>query len=92
MICLDPPAFAKNRGALAAARGGYKEINLRAMKLLAHEGILITSSCSYQLSEADFSFCSVRQQWMRIARSKCWNGDLRAQTTPLFWRCLKRTT
>ncbi len=53
-ICLDPPAFAKNRSALPAARGGYKEINLRALKLLAPEGILITSSCSYHLTEADF--------------------------------------
>jgi 23S rRNA (cytosine1962-C5)-methyltransferase len=53
-VCLDPPAFAKNRGALPAARGGYKEINLRALKLLAPEGILVTSSCSYHLSEAHF--------------------------------------
>jgi 23S rRNA (cytosine1962-C5)-methyltransferase len=54
LVCLDPPAFAKNRGALAAAKGGYKEINLRAMKLLKPEGILATASCSYHLSEADF--------------------------------------
>ena len=53
-ICLDPPAFARNRNALAGARGGYKEINLRAMRLLRPEGILITSSCSYHLSESDF--------------------------------------
>lgn len=53
-ICLDPPAFAKNRSALPAARGGYKEINLRAMKLLQPEGILVTSSCSYHLPEGDF--------------------------------------
>jgi 23S rRNA (cytosine1962-C5)-methyltransferase len=53
-ICLDPPAFAKNRKALAGARTGYKEINLRAMKLLKPEGVLITSSCSYHMSEADF--------------------------------------
>jgi 23S rRNA (cytosine1962-C5)-methyltransferase len=53
-ICLDPPAFAKNRKALAGARSGYKEINLRAMKLLKPEGILITSSCSYHMLEADF--------------------------------------
>jgi 23S rRNA (cytosine1962-C5)-methyltransferase len=53
-ICLDPPAFAKNRSTLSAARGGYKEINLRAMKLLEAEGILVTSSCSYHLSEGDF--------------------------------------
>lgn len=54
IICLDPPAFAKNRGALSAARAGYKEINLRAMKILRPEGILVTSSCSYQLSEREF--------------------------------------
>jgi 23S rRNA (cytosine1962-C5)-methyltransferase len=53
-ICLDPPAFAKNRKALAGARSGYKEINLRALKLLRPEGVLITSSCSYNMSEADF--------------------------------------
>jgi 23S rRNA (cytosine1962-C5)-methyltransferase len=53
-ICLDPPAFAKNRKALSGARTGYKEINLRAMKLLKPEGILVTSSCSYHMLEADF--------------------------------------
>lgn len=53
-ICLDPPAFAKNRAALPAARGGYKEINLRAIKLLAPDGILVSSSCSYHLTEQDF--------------------------------------
>jgi 23S rRNA (cytosine1962-C5)-methyltransferase len=54
MINLDPPAFAKNRKALTGARSGYKEINLRAMKLLKPEGILITSSCSYHMMENDF--------------------------------------
>lgn len=54
LICLDPPAFAKNRKALPGARSGYKEINLRALKLLKQEGILITSSCSYHMSESDF--------------------------------------
>lgn len=53
-ICLDPPAFAKNRKALPGARSGYKEINLRALKLLKPEGILITSSCSYHMLESDF--------------------------------------
>lgn len=53
-ICLDPPAFAKNRRALAGARSGYKEINLRALKLLKREGVLVTSSCSYHMLEADF--------------------------------------
>lgn len=53
-ICLDPPAFAKNRKAIPGARSGYKEINLRAIKLLRPEGILITSSCSYHMLESDF--------------------------------------
>jgi 23S rRNA (cytosine1962-C5)-methyltransferase len=53
-VCLDPPAFAKNRKSLAGARSGYKEINLRALKLLRRDGILITSSCSYHMSEDDF--------------------------------------
>jgi len=55
LVCLDPPAFAKNRHSLAAARSGYKEINLRAMRLLAPEGILVTSSCSYHMGELDFA-------------------------------------
>jgi 23S rRNA (cytosine1962-C5)-methyltransferase len=53
-VCLDPPAFAKNRKSLQGARSGYKEINLRAMKLLKPDGILITSSCSYHMPEPDF--------------------------------------
>jgi len=53
-INLDPPAFAKNRPAVAAATRGYKEINLRAMKLLRPGGTLITSTCSYHMSEDAF--------------------------------------
>ncbi len=54
-ISLDPPAFAKNRASLPAALAGYKEINLRAMKLLRPGGILVTSSCSFHLCEDDFA-------------------------------------
>ena len=50
-IVLDPPAFAKNRGALQGALRGYKEINLRALRLLNPGGILITCSCSYHVNE-----------------------------------------
>lgn len=53
-IVLDPPAFAKNKATLAKALGGYKEINLRALKLLKPGGILITCSCSYHVEEALF--------------------------------------
>jgi 23S rRNA (cytosine1962-C5)-methyltransferase len=54
-IVLDPPAFAKNKAALPKALSGYKEINLRALKLLRPGGFLITCSCSYNVSEADFA-------------------------------------
>jgi 23S rRNA (cytosine1962-C5)-methyltransferase len=54
IINLDPPAFAKNRGSVEGAKRGYKEINLRAMKMLAKGGTLITSTCSYHMGEEDF--------------------------------------
>lgn len=53
-IILDPPAFAKNRDSVSAALRGYKEINLRALKLLKTGGFLITSSCSYHIPEPLF--------------------------------------
>jgi 23S rRNA (cytosine1962-C5)-methyltransferase len=54
VIVLDPPAFAKNRASLKAAIRGYKEINLRALKLLHPGGVLITCTCSYHVSEELF--------------------------------------
>ncbi|MCP3098944.1 class I SAM-dependent rRNA methyltransferase [Myxococcus sp. K15C18031901] len=53
-IVLDPPSFAKNKDAIAAAVRGYKEINLRAMQLLRPGGILITASCTYHVDEQSF--------------------------------------
>jgi 23S rRNA (cytosine1962-C5)-methyltransferase len=53
-IVLDPPAFAKTRRNLDTALRGYKELNLRALKMLRPGGILVTCSCSYHVSEADF--------------------------------------
>jgi 23S rRNA (cytosine1962-C5)-methyltransferase len=55
IIVLDPPAFAKNRAAVTKARAGYKEINLRALKLLSPGGTLVSCSCSYHISEAEFA-------------------------------------
>ena len=54
-IVLDPPAFAKSRTAVEKALAGYKEINLRALKLLNPGGILVTCSCSYNVSEGAFA-------------------------------------
>jgi 23S rRNA (cytosine1962-C5)-methyltransferase len=52
MVVLDPPAFAKSRSNLKAAATGYKEINLRALRLLGPGGVLVTCSCSHHVSEA----------------------------------------
>ncbi|MGA9980227.1 MAG: class I SAM-dependent rRNA methyltransferase [Candidatus Sulfotelmatobacter sp.] len=53
-IVLDPPAFAKTKRDLDAALRGYKELNLRALKMLRPSGILVTCSCSYHVSTSDF--------------------------------------
>jgi 23S rRNA (cytosine1962-C5)-methyltransferase len=55
LVVLDPPPFARGRAAVEAARRGYKEINLRAMRLLAPDGILATFSCSHHVSPDDFA-------------------------------------
>ena len=53
-IVLDPPAFAKTRNSVPAALRGYKDINMRAMRLLSSGGMLFTASCSFHLSKALF--------------------------------------
>ena len=53
-VVLDPPAFAKNKASIPNALAGYKEINLRAMRLLSPGGYLVTCSCSYNVSESMF--------------------------------------
>jgi 23S rRNA (cytosine1962-C5)-methyltransferase len=52
IVVLDPPAFAKSRGSLEGAARGYKDINLRALRLLGSGGVLVTCSCSHHMSEA----------------------------------------
>jgi len=54
LIVLDPPAFAKTKDNVTRAVAGYKEINLRAMRLLAPGGLLFTFSCSYHVNRAVF--------------------------------------
>ena len=53
-VVLDPPAFAKTKSALPQAVRGYKEINLRGMRLLAPGGALLTASCSFHLRRPEF--------------------------------------
>jgi 23S rRNA (cytosine1962-C5)-methyltransferase len=66
-IVLDPPAFAKNKASISKAASGYKEINLRAMKLLAPGGVLVTCSCSYNVDEELFG--AIVQQAAADARA-----------------------
>jgi 23S rRNA (cytosine1962-C5)-methyltransferase len=54
-IVLDPPAFAKSKRAAESALRGYKEMNLRALQMLASGGVLVTCSCSHHVSLADFT-------------------------------------
>ncbi len=54
LITLDPPAFAKSRRAVPEALRGYREINLRAMRLLAPGGMLVTASCSFHVGRQQF--------------------------------------
>jgi 23S rRNA (cytosine1962-C5)-methyltransferase len=53
-VVLDPPPFAKSKRNLETALRGYKELNLRALKMLRQGGTLVTCSCSYHVSQADF--------------------------------------
>ena len=53
-VVLDPPAFAKNKASVPNAMAGYREINLRALRLLTPGGTLVTCSCSYNMDEAAF--------------------------------------
>ncbi len=53
-VVLDPPAFAKTKRDLDKARSGYKELNLRALKMLGQGGVLVTCSCSFHVSASDF--------------------------------------
>lgn len=52
-VVLDPPAFAKNRASVEAALRGYKDLHVKALRILSPGGVLVTCSCSYHVSEAD---------------------------------------
>lgn len=77
LIILDPPAFTKAKEALPGAVRGYKEINLRAMKLLSPGGYLVTCSCSYHLTEE--LFLAVVAEAARDARRTLRLVELRRQ-------------
>src|SRR5215212_7723353 len=76
-VILDPPAFAKTRRELPGAVRAYKEINLRAMKLLESGGVLVTCSCSYQLSRETMeeTLRSAAADAGRTVRVREWRGQ-----------------
>ena len=77
LVILDPPAFAKAKRDLPKARRAYKEINLRAMKLLKPGGVLITCSCSYHFSRELFEemLRSAAADAGRTMRAREWRGQ-----------------
>ena len=81
-IVLDPPAFAKSKRAVEGALRGYKELNLRAMKMLRPGGTLVTCSCSHHVSSEEFTPSSPLPQEMPNAASACWNAAEPRPTTP----------
>ncbi len=82
-IVLDPPAFAKTKRAVEGALRGYKELNLRALKMLRPGGLLVTCSCSHHVSWAISKARWRPQPPMRIGGSACWNGAGRRRT--ILW-------
>ena len=77
VVILDPPAFAKTKRDLPAAIRAYKEINLRAMKLLAPGGVLVTCSCSYHFSRElmEETLRSAAADAGRTVRVREWRGQ-----------------
>jgi len=79
-IVLDPPAFAKTKRVVPTALRGYKELNLRALKMLRPGGVLVTCSCSFHVSEADLmemlgSAASDAGRRVRILQKCCQSQD-----------------
>ncbi len=77
VVILDPPAFTKNRGGIEGAARGYKEINLRGLKLVRPGGFLVTCSCSYHV-DRDF-FAAIVLDAARDARRTVRQVEYRTQ-------------
>ena len=73
-IVLDPPAFAKSQRAVEGALRGYKELNLRALKMLRPGGLLVTCSCSHHVGWADLEGRWPRPRPTQGGGCGCWSG------------------
>ena len=74
LIILDPPAFTKSRDTVRSAYAGYKEINLKAMRLLPRGGYLATCSCSHFMSDENFRkmlFDAARDAGVSLRQVEC---------------------
>ena len=78
LVILDPPAFAKNKQDVQDAWRGYREINLRALKILKPEGVLFTCSCSYNIT--DEIFTQILREASRDAQRLTRLLEIRAQS------------
>ena len=85
VIVLDPPAFAKNRGALENATRGYKEINLRALKCLPSGGFLVTCSCSQHMGPDRFRKMLAEAAQDAGKRVREVYGGAQAPDHPILW-------
>lgn len=83
VVILDPPAFSKSRGSLEGAVRGYKEINLRGLKLLRPGGFLVTCSCSYHIDRELFSAVVVdaARDAKRVIRQVDYRGQAKDHPT-----------
>ena len=85
VVILDPPAFAKSKNAVKNAVKGYREINLRAMKLVKPGGYLATCSCSHFMGEELFT--KTIQQAAKNAHKRLRQVEARTQSPdhPILW-------
>ena len=88
-IVLDPPAFAKNRASIKSAARGYKEINLRAIKLLNPGGLLITARARITCLKRCSSLFSLTRRMMRAADCCWWRKECRHAITRCYWQYRK---
>jgi len=77
LVALDPPSFTRSKGGVEGATRGYKEINLRAFKILNPGGVLVTCSCSYHMSEE--AFRGVVNEAAQDARRRVRLAEVRTQ-------------
>jgi 23S rRNA (cytosine1962-C5)-methyltransferase len=83
-IVLDPPAFAKSRSQIEAAVRAYKEINLRALKMLEPGGVLVTCSCSHHVGEAEFLSAIAQASLDAKRRVRVLERRMQAQDHPVL--------